>query len=528
MTLSNDGHLGWPTRRAAGLFGDSTALVCGEMKLTYAQLADRLAGLHAGLVDLGVPPGGRVGFLGVNSIAHVECTLGVPAAGRVIVDLNFRLAPAELEFIVRDCSIGVLVVDATQLDIGRGLRATCPAVRQLVFDGNGPCPGDCLPYESLVTGERTEEPDIAGDSLAAISYTGGTTGAPKGVMLSHGNLLANARHNLICTGHNARDRWLHVCPMFHVAGIANIFACTWVGAQQIVLPRFEVQPVVDALLEHEITHAVLLPTMLGRLLDYLDETSGADFPALEHVQYAGSPISPTLQRRLLERFDFDLVQCYGMTEAAPSVTCLSAADHRRGATGKEPYATRLRSVGVPIVGVEAQVLAQDGTAASPGEIGELCVRGPNVMLGYWNRDTETEAALADGWYHTGDAARCDEDGYLYLLDRLKDMIITGAENVYSIEVESALLEHSAVMEAAVFGIPDARWGEAVHAVVTVREDDVATEPDLMRHCRDLIAGYKIPKSIDVRTEPLPRSAAGKLLKNRLREPFWSGLDRRIG
>jgi long-chain acyl-CoA synthetase len=216
-----------------------------------------------------------------------------------------------------------------------------------------------------------------------------------------------------------------------------------------------------------------------------------------------------------------------MTEAAPTTTCLPPEDHRRGHASEDPYARRLRSIGAPVVGVQTEVRGPDGTQLPAGEIGELWVRGPNVMLGYWNRPEATESALVAGWYRSGDAARVDEDGYLYLVDRLKDMIVTGAENVYSIEVENALLEHPAVQEAAVFGVPDARWGEAVHAVVTVAPDQALTTDDLIEHCRRLIAGYKIPRAIDIQPRPLPRSAAGKLLKNTLREPFWAGLERRV-
>jgi len=326
-------------------------------------------------------------------------------------------------------------------------------------------------------------------------------------MLSHGNLLANAQHNLVATGHRAGQRWLHVCPMFHVAGIANLLACTWAGADQVLLPRFDAAAVLETIERERITHTVLVPTMLGMLLD-APGADDADLSSLRHVQYAASPISAELQRRVLERLpDCDVAQFYGMTEAAPTVTHLSGEDHRRGGE-------RLASVGVPVPGVEAEV--RDG---------ELWVRGPNVMLGHWNRPDETAEALVDGWYRTGDVVTRDDDGYLYLLDRAKDMVITGGENVYSLEVEAALLRHPAVAEAAVFGVPDDRWGEAVHAVVVPREP--VTAAALLDHCRELIAGFKLPREIDLRDEPLPKSGPGKILKTQLREPFWAGRERRV-
>jgi acyl-CoA synthetase (AMP-forming)/AMP-acid ligase II len=216
-----------------------------------------------------------------------------------------------------------------------------------------------------------------------------------------------------------------------------------------------------------------------------------------------------------------------MTEAAPTVNCCTAEDHGRGSAGEQPYARRLRSIGAPVVGVEAEIRGPDSQRLRAGEVGEIWVRGPNVMLGYWKQPEATEAALRDGWYRSGDAGYATEDGYLYLVDRLKDMIITGGENVYSIEVEAALTEHEAVHEAAVFGVPDPRWGEAVHAVVVVEQGHEVTLDELIAHCRTRIAGYKIPRTVELRREPLPKSGAGKVLKNVLREPFWAGHERRV-
>jgi long-chain acyl-CoA synthetase len=519
------GDLGWPLRRSARLFGDAVAVVDGQRSVTYGELATRVDALGGALVSMRVPAGGRVGFLGVNSLAHLECCLGIPAAGRVLVDLNFRLAEHELAFIVDDCELEVLIVDRSQLETGRALRSRCPSLRSLILDADGPGPEDLIAYERLVASAApgSGQPGTAtpgDDALAVISYTGGTTGRPKGVMLSHGNLLANARHNLIATGHGASDRWLHVCPMFHVAGTANVLACTWTGGRQVILPRFDAAAVLDAIERHAITHTVLVPTMLAMLLDALDARPDRRLDSLRHIQYAASPISASLQRRVLERFDCDIVQFYGMTEAAPTVTSATAEDHRRGFAGEPGYLERLRSIGAPVVGVEAEVRGSDGEPLAPGEIGEIWVRGPNVMLGYWNRPQDTEAALVDGWYRSGDAAYAADDGYLYLVDRLKDMIITGGENVYSIEVETALAEHEAVLEAAVFGVPDPQWGEAVHAVVVVDEERTVTADELADHARQRIAGYKVPRAIEVTHAPLPKSGAGKVLKNVLRAPFW--------
>jgi long-chain acyl-CoA synthetase len=299
--------------------------------------------------------------------------------------------------------------------------------------------------------------------------------------------------------------------MFHVAGIANLLACTWVGATQVVLPRFDAAAVLETIERERITHTVLVPTMLAMLLD-APGSEAADLSSLRHVQYAASPISAELQRRVLERLPgCDVAQFYGMTEAAPTVTHLSPEDHRRGRA--------LASVGVPVPGVEVEV------RGPAGEPGELWIRGPNIMLGYWNRPEATAEALVDGWYRSGDIVSEDEHGYLFLVDRAKDMIVTGGENVYSLEVEAALMRHPAVAEAAVFGVPHDRWGEAVHAIVTTRAE--TTPEALAEHCRAVIAGFKVPRAIELREDPLPKSGAGKVLKTRLREPFWAGRERRV-
>jgi len=495
-------NLGWPVRRAARLFGDATAVVdvASGAQVTYRELERRIGALGAAL---DVPEGGRVGVLAANSLAHLECVLGVPAAGRVVVSLNTRLAEDELCVLAEDAGLSVLIADEANRAMAEAVarRASVP---RLVEE-----------YEALTAGSGAIAASVGPDTLAAISYTGGTTGRPKGVMLSHGNLLANARHNLITTGHRADDRWLHVCPMFHVAGTANVLAATWVGARHVVLPRFDAAQVCREIDEHAITHVVLVPTMLAMLLQH-EADHPADLSSLRHIQYAASPITPELQRRVLDRFpDCDVAQFYGMTEAAPTVTTCTPADHRR------PDGARLASVGVPVVGVEAELRdPESGRPVPAGAVGEIWVRGPNVMLGYWQQPEATAAAMVDGWYRSGDAAYEDADGYLFLVDRLKDMIISGGENVYSVEVEAVLAEHPAVLEVAVFGIPHERWGEAVHAVVVIEHDGAVSADELVAHCRGAIAGFKLPRSIDLTTEPLPKSGAGKLLKHRLREPFW--------
>jgi long-chain acyl-CoA synthetase len=524
--------LRWPLERAARVHGESVAVTDAGRSHSYAELAARVSALGGALAELGVGPGERVAFLGVNSLAHLECWLGVPAAGRVLVDLNTRLAVDELAFMVDDCAPRVLFHDAANAETAAALLERCPSLQTLVPDGKG--------YEGLLVDTDPAVADTSGigaDTLAAISYTGGTTGAPKGVMLSHGNLASNALHNLIITGHRADDAFLHVNPMFHVAGIANVVAATWVGARQVVLPRFDAAAVTETIERERVTLATFVPTMLAMWLAHLDERAAAGAPAdvssLRNLHYAASPISPELQRRVCETLaGCEIAQMYGMTEAAPTVTHLSPEVHRRGLAGEERCASRLASMGAPVPGVRAEIRDAEGRPLPPREIGEVWVSGPNVMLGYWKRPEATAAALTeDGWYRTGDAAYADEGGYLFMVDRLKDMIITGGENVYSIEVENALVALDGVVEAAVFGAPDPQWGERVHAVVVLTRDAAGAALDeqaLRAHCRARIAGFKVPRSFELRTEPLPKSGAGKVLKGPLRAPHWRGAARRVG
>jgi long-chain acyl-CoA synthetase len=533
--------LRWPLERAARVHGEAVAVTSAGRSVTYTELAARVATLAAALAGLGVGEGERVAFLGINSLAHLECWLGVPAAGRVLVDLNTRLAEEELAYMVDDCAPRVLIHDEANAVVAAALRDRCPSLQTLVADGPAGG-GDALTYERLLADAAGAAADsgpptparIGADTLAAISYTGGTTGSPKGVMLSHGNLASNALHNLIITGHRPDDAFLHVNPMFHVAGIANVVAATWVGARHVVLPRFDAASVTETIERERVTLATFVPTMLAMWLADLEarRRAGAepDISSLRNLHYAASPISPELQRRVCETLDCEIAQMYGMTEAAPSVTHLSPEVHRRGLAGEEPFASRLASMGAAIPGVRAEIRDSGGRPLPPGEIGEVWVSGPNVMLGYWNRPEATAAALSDGWYRTGDAAYADAGGYLFMVDRLKDMIITGGENVYSIEVENVLAALAGVEEAAVFGVPDPQWGERVHAVVVLAAEGGTQidEESLRAHCRRRIAGFKVPRSFDLRTEPLPKSGAGKVLKNPLREPHWRDTGRRVG
>jgi long-chain acyl-CoA synthetase len=523
------GTLAWPLQHAARINADGEAIVDGPLRLTWGDVHARLGALGASLERLGIPSGAVVGVLAHNSGPHLEAWLGIPAHGRVINDLNLRLTVAEQQFMIEDCEPVALVVDDDHLERGRELLELCPSLRTLVYAGAAEeAPAGTVHWEQLVAGEPGPFPELDEGTLAAIAYTGGTSGRPKGVMLSHRNLLANAKQFMLASGHQHSDRYLHAAPMFHVADTSQTFAMTWAAGTHVILPAFKADVVARTIEAERITLMLLVPTMIGMLVDHL-EREPSDLSTLRLLMYAASPMPPELQRRAMAMIRCDFTQLYGMTEAAPLVTQCTPEDHRRGAAGEEPYVRRLPSAGAPVVGVQCEL--RDPATQKPvpdGTPGEIWVRGPNVMMGYWRREEETAAALTeDGWYRSGDMAYADEAGYLYIVDRVKDMIISGGENVYSMEVELALYEHPDVAEAAVFGVPDERWGERVHAVIVLRSGASLDGKALVEHARSRIAAFKAPRSVEIQTEPLPKSGPGKILKRVLREPHWTGHTRQV-
>jgi long-chain acyl-CoA synthetase len=486
--------------------GERTAVVCGDVRLTHAQLADRTRRLGDGLARLGLVPGDRVAVLGANCHRYLELYLGLPAAGLVIVPINARHALPEIRYALQDAGVRVLFADRP-IDGIDDLRL------RIVGMGDE--------YEALLAGaEPTPWPDErADDDLAGIFYTGGTTGAPKGVMLTHGNLVANAFAFMACWPFTRETNWLVVAPLFHAAGTIGALATVWAGGNHVILGPFDAGRFLDLVEREGVTATLVVPAMMQALAAE-QSARPRDVSSLRWLSHGSAPAALELLRRTHEAFPrADLLHIYGATETSPIVTLLP---------GEQDLidGPRAMSCGQGAVGVEVRTVdAATGAVCAPGEVGEVQVRGENVTAGYWEKPAETEAVLHDGWYATGDLGHLDEEGFLFLVDRSKDMIVTGGENVYSAEVEDALYRHPAVAEVAVIAIPHERWGEAVHAVVCTAADVTADE--LAAHCSTLIAGYKVPKSFDVRREPLPRTAVGKILKRDLREPYWAGRETRI-
>jgi long-chain acyl-CoA synthetase len=520
-------NLGAALERAGRQVADREAVVDGETRWTYGELHRRVAGFDAALDELGLAAGDVVGVLGLNSAAHLVAWLGIPRSGRVLNDLNIRLAPAELEFILGDSAAQALIVDDAFLEAGRELANACESVEHLIYTGAGELPEGCISLTAMTSADGSPPAAVDPEAIAGIFYTGGTTGLPKGAMLTHRNLVANAKHILIGLGYTDQDLYLHAAPMFHLADGLSTYGLTWVGGCHVIIPAFDPELWLRTVAAERVTRTLLVPTMVNMVVNH-PAIDKHDLSSLREMVYGASPMPVELLRRAMEAIPCDWRQAYGTTEAAPIISFCGSEVHRRGAAGEEPYKGRLLSCGQPVVGVEAEVRREDGSLADVGEPGEIWVRGPNIMKGYWNRPVETAAALdEEGWYHSGDAAYVDDEGYLFIVDRVKDMIISGGENVYSTEVENAIYQHQAVLECAVFGIPDDEWGERVHATIVLRPDASASEDELVEHCRALIAGYKLPRSIDFHSEPLPKSGAGKVLKRELREPYWAGRERQV-
>jgi long-chain acyl-CoA synthetase len=499
-------------RRVLQTNPEGIASVDGDRRRSWREIGARVARLAGGLQQLGVKRGERVAVLMLNSDRYLELYLGIAWAGAVIVPTNIRWSHAEIEDSLHDCRASVLVVDKAFAAMGVELAKAVSLKLIYADDDAGPTEAD--DYEKLIATSQPIADAMSGrEELAGIFYTGGTTGRSKGVMLSHANIVSNALHMLSEGLLPDGTIYLNAAPMFHLANGGAMFASLIGGGSNVIIRTFNPELVMAAIEQEKVTATLLVPTMIQMLADH-PIFGTADLSSLKRIMYGASPISEALLNRAMAGLPGTAFhQLYGMTELSPLATHLPWDQHTGEAATKK---NRQRACGRAAVGCEVRIVDTGRKPVGPGVVGEVAVRGQNVMMGYWERPEETAKAVIDGWMHTGDGGYMDEEGFVYLVDRVKDMIISGGENVYSMEVENVIAQHPSVSQCAVIGIPSEQWGETVHAFVIPKAGAGVHPAEIIAFCKEKIAGYKCPRSVDIRSEPFPLSGAGKVLKRELR------------
>ena len=507
--------------RAARIAPNRVASVHDGRFHTWTQIRDRVARLARALRNLGVMPGDRVAVLAWNTDRYLEIMLAIPWAGAVIVPLNTRLAPAELLQLMKHSGAVALIYDEEFSPVMNEAAAKLPSLRLLVGLWEGAARAGVHGYERLVRDSIPAEAVVCRpEDPLGVFYTGGTTGLPKGVMISHANMSHQISLHLMDLRWTPQTSYLNVMPMFHVAGFDNACTLTSLAGTHHFMERFEVEACLSILSERRIGAASLGPVIIGWLLDFPD-LARFDLSELRELSYGSAAISEPLLRRMIALLPkAKLTQIYGQSEITGTLSILRPEDH-------VPGKAQLASAGQASWGVDARVFDPDGREVPRRTLGEIVARSPGVMTGYLNDPEQTARALKGGWLHTGDVGYMDEQGYLFIADRAKDMIVTGGENVFSAEVESAIASYPGVAQVAVIAIPDEQWGEVVHAVVVPMAGAALSSTAIIAHCHERIAGFKCPKSVDLRAESLPLSGVNKVQKNVLREPYWRGRARRV-
>ncbi|BBY83075.1 long-chain fatty acid--CoA ligase [Mycolicibacterium pulveris] len=492
------------------------ALVCDGNRWTFWELSDRVSKLAAGLSML-TEPGERVAILADNCVEYIDCLYGVSQAGNTLAPINQRLAVPEIEYVLSDAEPAVLIVGSEYYERLGEIRSVVPSIRHVVVIGDviGDAPPGALSYRSLLSSTVLDPSRAHSDDneVAWLVYTSGTTGRPKGAMLTHRNIISAMLNAMIEWKPDRDDRQLFCFPLCHVAAFIPLMYHLR-QATVVLMPSFDPAVFLRLVEEYEITHTGLAPTMLNFLLQHPDINS-ARLDSVELVVYGSAPMSPTLLENGIKRFGEVFVQTYGMTELSGNVLVLGLDHHHRAITGEPEL---LAAAGQMECLATVRLVDDDMKDVAVGDVGEIVVSGDQVMKGYWRAEEATAEVLVDGWLRTGDLARMDEEGLVYVVDRKKDMIITGGENVYPREVEDVIARLPGLSEVAVIGLPDDRWGEAVTAVVVPRAGQTVKAEDVRAACRDSLAGFKVPKRVEF-TDELPRNAAGKVVKTLLRDRF---------
>jgi len=500
-------------RRTRHLNADRIATLHGESKVTYREFAAEVDRSARKFVTLGAKKGDRVAVLMLNCPEYLNFYFSIPLCGAAIMPLNTRWHRNEVTFTLIDSGATILLLDEKHAPILSEIREALPWVRHFVYVGDGNCPSDLEDWRKIPPADVAEFEEPHEDDMAGLFYTSGTTGGPKGAMLSHRNIWSNTVHALLSPNALSDDAvYLHAAPMFHLADASAIVGLTLLGATHCFLATFDPEAVLQLIHKYRVTHIVLVPAMLNMVVNH-PNFDRYDTSSLRRITYGASPMPIPLLQLSMRKFKAEFGQGYGMTELSPVATILGWADHKLENLDQE--FTPIKSAGRAVIGAEVKVVDDLDRDLPPGQIGEIVCRGPNVMLGYWNRPEINAEVLRGGWMHTGDLGVFDENGFLYIRDRKKDMIKSGGENIYSPEVESVIAGHPAVLEAAVIGVPHPKWDEAVRAILVLRPGASLTEAALIEWCRERLTHFKCPSSV-VFMKELPKGGTGKVQKSVLR------------
>jgi len=517
--------------KAIKLFPEKHAIVCGEKRWTYQEFGDRINRLSHSLKVFGIGKDDKVAILHPNCHTFLEAYYAIPQIGAISVPINHRLSSREIAFILQDSESKILIADSMFKNQVDAIRGEIRGIEKIIWTGKGKSSeghGD-LNYEKVL--EQTDfktlpEPSMNGEDVAQIYYTSGTTGRPKGVMLSHKNVTTHALGTIAEIHLTDQDVWIHVAPLFHLADAWATWAVTWVGGTHVLVREFDAKVVLETIQREKVTLTNLIPTMLNLMVNHPD-VGKFDYRSLRVLLSGGAPIAPEVVRKIVETFKCDYIQTYGMTETSPYLTLSILKEHFKKLSNEDQLRFKSKT-GREFIGVALKVVNDrgEGVKKDEKEVGEIIVKGDIVTKGYWKLPEETKKSIKNGWLYTGDMAVIDEEGYVTIVDRKKDMILTGGENVYSTEVENVLYMHPAILECAVVGIPDPKWGEAVKGIAVLKPGQKATEQEIIQFCKDKMTHYKAPKSIDF-IKALPRTGSGKIHKKGLRDKYWEGYEKKV-
>jgi fatty-acyl-CoA synthase len=519
-----------PLMKALKFFPQKEAIVCGGKRLTYQEFYNRVNHLSHCLKSFGVKKDDKVAILHPNCHYFLEAYYGITQIGAISVPINYRLSPEEIAFILQDSESKVLIANPMFQKQVDSIRKKTPRINKTLWTEEGIIDeSGGLNYEEALNMSKSDaifETHATDEDIAQIYYTSGTTGRPKGVMLSHKNVTTHALGTIAEIHLTDRDVWIHVAPLFHLADAWATWAITWIGGTHVLIREFDAKTVLKTIEREKVTITNLIPTMLNLMVNHPDVRK-FDYSSLRLLLSGGAPIAPEVVRKIVETFKCDYIQTYGMTETSPYLTLSILKEHLK----KLPREDQLRfksKTGREFIGVALRVVNDRGEDIKKDEkeVGEIIVKGDIVTKGYWKLPEETEKSIKDGWLYTGDMAVMDEEGYVTIVDRKKDMILTGGENVYSTEVENILYMHPAILECAVVGVPDQKWGEVIKGIVVVKPGQKVTEQEIIQFCKDKMAHYKAPKSIDF-IKSLPKTGSGKIHKKGLRDKYWEGYEKKV-